>query len=97
MQNPLSVEFLKFVDFIPKKSTGRITINYYELKLCPLCENIGAAQGWIAIPIMNVNPDTVNRLSVPIEMQGRVFESFATVRESGSVFVNLFGSEKIHR
>lgn len=34
---------------------------------------IGAALGWIAIPWMSANLDTVNRLNIPIEMQGRVF------------------------
>lgn len=33
----------------------------------------GAALGWIAIPCMNVNLDAINRLNIPIEMQGRVF------------------------
>lgn len=34
---------------------------------------IGAALGWIALPWMSANLDTVNRLNIPIEMQGRVF------------------------
>lgn len=34
---------------------------------------IGAFLGWIAIPWMNANLDAVNRLNIPVEMQGRVF------------------------
>lgn len=33
----------------------------------------GAALGWIAIPCMNANLDAINRLNIPIEMQGRIF------------------------
>jgi len=33
----------------------------------------GAVLGWIAIPWMNANLDAVNRLHIPIELQGRVF------------------------
>lgn len=33
----------------------------------------GAALGWISIPWMNANLDAINRLNIPIEMQGRVF------------------------
>ena len=34
---------------------------------------LGAALGWIAIPWMNANLDSINRLNIPIEIQGRVF------------------------
>ena len=34
---------------------------------------LGALLGWIAIPLMSANLETVNRLHIPIEMQGRVF------------------------
>lgn len=34
---------------------------------------LGAALGWIAIPWMNANLDAVNRLNIPMEIQGRVF------------------------
>ena len=33
----------------------------------------GAFLGWIAIPWMSANLDAVNRLHIPVEMQGRVF------------------------
>ena len=33
----------------------------------------GAVLGWIAIPAMNANLEAVNRLNIPIEIQGRVF------------------------
>lgn len=34
---------------------------------------VGAALGWIAIPWMNANLDSINRLNIPVDMQGRVF------------------------
>lgn len=34
---------------------------------------IGAFLGWILIPWMNANLDAVNRLNIPVEIQGRVF------------------------
>lgn len=34
---------------------------------------LGAVLGWISIPWMNANLDALNRLHIPIEMQGRVF------------------------
>lgn len=34
---------------------------------------LGAFLGWIAIPWMNANLDAVNRLNIPVEIQGRVF------------------------
>ena len=33
----------------------------------------GAALGWIAIPWMNSNLDAINRLNIPVEIQGRFF------------------------
>lgn len=33
----------------------------------------GAILGWIAIPWMSANLDAVNRLNIPVEIQGRVF------------------------
>ena len=33
----------------------------------------GAILGWIAIPLMNANLEAVNRLNIPVEIQGRVF------------------------
>ena len=33
----------------------------------------GAALGWVAIPWMNANLDAINRLHIPVQMQGRVF------------------------
>ena len=35
--------------------------------------SLGAVLGWIAIPAMSANLEAVNRLNIPIEMQGRVF------------------------
>lgn len=34
---------------------------------------LGAFLGWIAIPLMNANLEAVNRLHIPMEIQGRVF------------------------
>lgn len=34
---------------------------------------LGAALGWIAIPWMSANLEAVNRRSIPVEIQGRVF------------------------
>ncbi len=33
----------------------------------------GAFLGWIAIPWMNANLDAINRLAIPVEIQGRVY------------------------
>lgn len=33
----------------------------------------GAFLGWIAIPWMNANLDVINRMNIPVEIQGRVF------------------------
>lgn len=35
----------------------------------------GAALGWIAIPWMNANLDSINRLNIPVDIQGRVFSA----------------------
>ena len=35
--------------------------------------SFGAALGWVAIPMMNANLEAINRLNIPIEIQGRVF------------------------
>jgi len=34
---------------------------------------LGAFLGWISIPWMNANLDAVNRLNIPVDIQGRVF------------------------
>lgn len=34
---------------------------------------LGAFLGWIAIPLMNANLEAVNRLNIPVEIQGRVY------------------------
>lgn len=34
---------------------------------------LGAFLGWISIPLMSANLDAVNRLNIPMEIQGRVF------------------------
>lgn len=34
---------------------------------------VGAALGWIAIPVMNANLDVVMRSRIPVKMQGRVY------------------------
>ena len=36
---------------------------------------IGAILGWITIPLMNANLDTIFRLSIPVSMQGRVYSA----------------------
>ncbi len=69
-----------------KEPKSRVKAIWYCLMLSMCTENfflafgdrvwmwcVGAALGWIAIPLMNANLDAVNRLSIPIEMQGRVF------------------------
>lgn len=69
-----------------KAPKSRVKAIWYCLMLSMCTENfflafgdrvwmwcVGAALGWIAIPLMNANLDAVNRLSIPIEMQGRVF------------------------
>ena len=69
-----------------KAPKSRVKAIWYCLTLSMCTENfflafgdqvwmwcVGAALGWIAIPLMNANLDAVNRLSIPIEMQGRVF------------------------
>ena len=39
----------------------------------PLIWCIGGFLGWIAIPLMNANLDTILRLRIPVQMQGRVY------------------------
>jgi len=41
---------------------------------------IGAALGWICIPIMNANMDVLFRNHIPISMQGRVFSARNTLQ-----------------
>lgn len=47
----------------------------------------GAALGWIVIPWMNANLDSINRLNIPVDMQGRVF----SVRNSFQFFTIPLG------
>ncbi len=69
-----------------KAPKSRVKAIWYCLMLSMCTENfflafgnhvwlwcVGAAFGWIAIPWMSANLDTVNRLNIPLEMQGRVF------------------------
>lgn len=69
-----------------KAPKSRVKAIWYCLMLSMCTENfflafgnhvwlwcVGAALGWIAIPWMSANLDTVNRLNIPLEMQGRVF------------------------
>lgn len=42
--------------------------------------SIGAALGWICIPIMNANMDVLFRSYIPISMQGRVFSARNTLQ-----------------
>ena len=49
----------------------------------------GAALGWVAIPWMNADLEAVNRLNIPIEIQGRVFcspELFSVLHHLGGLF-----------
>jgi len=51
--------------------------------------SFGASLGWIAIPLMNANLEAVNRLNIPIEIQGRVFcspELFSVLHHPGGLF-----------
>ena len=51
--------------------------------------SFGASLGWIAIPLMNANLEAVNRLNIPIEIQGRVFcspELFSVLHHLGGLF-----------
>lgn len=71
---------------VRKPPRHRVKAIWYSLMLSMCTENfflafcdrvwlwcIGAALGWIAIPWMNANLDAVNRLNIPVELQGRVF------------------------
>lgn len=79
----LSGSILAFAVRAPK---NRVKAIWYCLMLSMCTENfflafgnhvwmwcLGAALGWIAIPLMNTNLEAVNRLNIPIEIQGRVF------------------------
>ena len=72
--------------FFMKAPKSRIKAIWYCLMLSMCTENLflafgksiyiwcfGAALGWISIPWMNANLDAVNRLNIPVEIQGRVF------------------------
>lgn len=69
-----------------KTPKSRVKAIWYSLMLSMCTENFflafgnnvwlwsfGAALGWIAIPWMNANLDAINRLNIPVEIQGRVF------------------------
>lgn len=71
---------------VRKPPKSRVKAIWYCLMLSMCTENfflafgnrlwlwcVGAFLGWIAIPWMSANLDTVNRLNIPAEMQGRVF------------------------
>ena len=71
--------------FVPAPK-NRVKVIWYCLMLSMCTENFflafgrnvwawsfGAALGWIAIPLMSTNLEAVNRLNIPIEVQGRVF------------------------
>ncbi len=69
-----------------KRPRSRVKTIWYCLMLSMSTENfllafgkqtavwcVGAFLGWIAIPLMNTNLDAIFRLSIPEEIQGRVF------------------------
>ncbi len=69
-----------------KAPKSRVKAIRYSLMLSMCTENFflafgnsvpiwcfGAVLGWIAIPWMNANLDVINRLNIPVEIQGRVF------------------------
>lgn len=69
-----------------KAPKSRVKAIWYSLMLSMCTENFflafgngvpiwcfGAFLGWIAIPWMNANLDVINRLNIPVEIQGRVF------------------------
>ena len=71
--------------FLPTPKS-RVKVIWYCLMLSMCTENfclafgsnvwvwcVGAALGWIAIPWMSANLEAVNRLNIPLEIQGRVF------------------------
>lgn len=41
---------------------------------------LGAALGWIAIPVMGANMEALLRLKIPVEMQGRVYSARNTLQ-----------------
>ncbi len=71
---------------VMKAPRSRVKAIWYSLMLSMCTENfflafgngvwvwcIGAVLGWISIPWMNANLTTINRLHIPVELQGRVF------------------------
>jgi len=79
---------------------SRVKAIWYSLLLSMCTENfilafgrsvpvwcVGAFLGWITIPWMNVNLGTINRLTIPAEIQGRVF----AVRNSFQFFTIPLG------
>lgn len=71
-----------------KDTKSRVRTIWYCLMLSMCTENfflafanqawlwcVGAALGWIAIPLMSANLEAINRLSIPVELQGRVFSA----------------------
>lgn len=39
----------------------------------PLIWCVGSVLGWVSIPVMNAQLDVINRSTIPVEMQGRVY------------------------
>ena len=46
----------------------------------PVVWCIGAALGWLVIPIMNASMDVIFRSTIPIDMQGRVYSCRNTLQ-----------------
>lgn len=74
------------VSSLLKTPNSRVKAIWYSLMLSMGTENfflafgrstpvwcLGAFLGWIAIPWMSANLDAVNRLNIPVEIQGRVY------------------------
>lgn len=87
------------VTFLPKPQS-RVKVICYSLLLSMSTENfilslsrslpvwcIGAALGWIAVPVMNANMTTLFREKIPVEIQGRVY----SVRNSLQFFTIPIG------
>lgn len=73
------------------KSRVRVVCNTLLLSMCtenfvlalsdsPMVWCIGAMAGWIAIPMMSANLEAINRSTIPVEMQGRVFAARNTLQ-----------------
>lgn len=75
----------------PPKSRVRVIFNAITLSMAT--ENlllavgrnlpiwcVGAVLGWIAIPFLNANMNTILRLKIPVEMQGRVYSARNTLQ-----------------